>query len=105
MNALKAYRNDDSGSDLEEEVPMEEAADPEEVAKRLGLDLNPVTDIVPFASSSQIAESSKVAVYDPQKKEIGYNPKYQDLFKPEVCFQLLKYLKNNLFSARTCKSI
>ncbi|KAE9554395.1 hypothetical protein FO519_002387 [Halicephalobus sp. NKZ332] len=83
MNALKAYKNEDSGSELEDEVLMEETADPEEVAKRLGLDLNPVTDIVPFASASHIAESSKVAVYDPKAKEIGYNPKYEELFKPE----------------------
>lgn len=84
MNALKGYKDDNSESDMEDEVPMEEVANPDEVAKRLGMDLNPVSDVLPYASASDISKGSQIVAFDDKKKEISFNPKYDQLFKPEV---------------------
>uniref|UniRef100_A0AC34QZ34 Pre-mRNA splicing factor n=1 Tax=Panagrolaimus sp. JU765 TaxID=591449 RepID=A0AC34QZ34_9BILA len=84
MNALKGYKDDNSESDMEDEVPMEEVANPDEVAKRLGMDLNPVSDVLPYASASDISKGSQIVAFDDKKKEISFNPKYDQLFKPEA---------------------
>ena len=84
MNALKSYSGDGSSSEPEEDIPMDASTDPEEVAKSLGLTINPISHLVPFASASEIAESGKVAIFDPKTKELKTNPRYEELFKPEV---------------------
>uniref|UniRef100_A0AC34G6Z2 Uncharacterized protein n=1 Tax=Panagrolaimus sp. ES5 TaxID=591445 RepID=A0AC34G6Z2_9BILA len=85
MNALKAYAAENSGSDgEEEEAPIEDVLkDPEEIAQKLGLTINPVSDVIPFASASQIAQCSQVAVFDPKTKELKSNPRYEELLQQE----------------------
>jgi pre-mRNA-processing factor 17 len=87
MNALKAYAAaDNSGSEAEDvDIPIEDVSkDPEEIAKNLGITINPVSDVIPFASASEIAQCSKVAIFDPKTKELKSNPRYEELFKPEA---------------------
>uniref|UniRef100_A0A7E4VPC2 Pre-mRNA-processing factor 17 n=1 Tax=Panagrellus redivivus TaxID=6233 RepID=A0A7E4VPC2_PANRE len=83
MNSLKAYA-DDSDADIAEEVSMAEVADPEAVAKRLGLDFAPIADVVPYASSSELNKGNVVAIIDTKTKKLNSNPRYEQLFKPEA---------------------
>lgn len=82
MDLLQAY-NDEEGSNDESGNQSSIEVDPQE-KKNLILDL-PKVDIAPQVAVFTGSEYRAAAMIDLKTKELVCNPKYDELFRPEVC--------------------
>jgi hypothetical protein len=93
MDLLQAYKGDSSSSDeCDDDVSMSEGEGtsginlaPNRREEKYALAL-PKVDLAPQVIAHQPIQT--VAVVDPKTKELYYNPKYEELFQPEV-FKIL----------------
>ena len=82
MELLQNYKGDSSSDEGDE---MEEGTSSSFVGKHSQLAVAlPSVNLAPQVIAQRDVQT--VAVVDPKTKELYYNPKYEELFQPEVFF-------------------